>query len=434
MSELEIGFAVLTISVLLFGAHVLGYIFEKMHQPRLIGEILAGVLLGPFVLGKVLPSAFQTLFPQANAVVNSTGVVLNFIYWLGLLFLMFISGSETRGLMAKENRRATAWIVGVGTPIPFFLVLALGLAACLPLDYIVGTAGDRTAALLIVSIAVAVTSIPVISRIFQELGILHTRFASLILGSSVIEDIILWAVLAIATALVGSATRSQQYVIDTITSHMAATLLYTGAGLFLAPLLLKKLHSLPWNLLKKASATGYTLFILFGYGAVAALLKVNLAFAAFLAGYGLVGGMSGSERDQFQESLVAVSKVALAIFIPLYFVMVGYKLIWGREFSLLMLAVFLLGSTLLCFLSVGFAAKLGGFRGLDILNITLVCNARGGPGIVLASIAYENGIINGAFYTTLVLTAIITSQVAGFWLKWVIRNQWPLLSETSKAV
>jgi Kef-type K+ transport system membrane component KefB len=73
-------------------------------------------------------------------------------------------------------------------------------------------------------------------------------------------------------------------------------------------------------------------------------------------------------------------------------------------------------------------ARLAGFRGLDLLNLSVATNARGGPGIVLASVAYDAGIINAAFYTTLVLMAVLTSQAAGAWLEYVLRKGWPLLS------
>lgn len=79
-------------------------------------------------------------------------------------------------------------------------------------------------------------------------------------------------------------------------------------------------------------------------------------------------------------------------------------------------------------ISAGIGARLARFRGLDVINLAVALNARGGPGIVLASVAYDAGIINGAFFTTLVLMAIITSQVAGAWLEYVLRKGWPLLS------
>ena len=100
----------------------------------------------------------------------------------------------------------------------------------------------------------------------------------------------------------------------------------------------------------------------------------------------------------------------------------------GGRILVLWLILFLLGSSLVVLLSIGLAATLAGFRGLDIVNLAITCNARGGPGIVLASVAFDAGIINGPFFTTLVVTAVVTSQACGFWLDLVLRRGWPLLA------
>jgi Kef-type K+ transport system membrane component KefB len=173
---------------------------------------------------------------------------------------------------------------------------------------------------------------------------------------------------------------------------------------------------------------GYLVVVLFGYCAIAAFLDISMVFAAFLAGFGIVGGVSGTERERYRDPLEAIAKVSFGMFVPIYFGLVGYKLVFGREFSLTLLVAFFLGSTLLSLTTSGLAARLAGFRGLDIFNIALTLNARGGPGIVLASVAYDAGIISAAFYTTLVLTAVVTSQMAGSWLRYVLHKGLPLLS------
>lgn len=427
MSEFEVGSAILALGLLLSTAQLLSYCFEKLKQPRLIGEIFAGVLLGPFIFGKLAPDLSSKIFGAISST-NKLFLSLNFVYWLGLFFLMFISGSETRRLMAKENRKQTAWLLGIGTPLPFFFVLSLGLLSYLPLNLITGTAQNETAALLVLSIAVAVTSIPVISRIFYDLKILHTRFASLVLGSAVLEDIILWGILAVATAFVSTSTLGEVGLISSISTHTLSSLSYMFVGILVAPRLLKYLAHAHWNFFIKNSPVGYSFLILFLYISMALLLKVNLVFAAFLAGFGLVGGISGTERSRFAEPLDAIAKVASGIFIPIYFAIVGYKLVFNHEFSILMLTTFFVGSSVLALLSTGLAARLSGFRGLDIINLAVTMNARGGPGIVLATVAYEAGIINAAFYTTLVLTAVLTSQIAGAWLRYVLSKSLPLLS------
>jgi Kef-type K+ transport system membrane component KefB len=147
-------------------------------------------------------------------------------------------------------------------------------------------------------------------------------------------------------------------------------------------------------------------------------------FAAFLAGFAVVH----KKRRIFADALDAIGKVAFAFFIPVYFAIVGLKLDLIRGFGLWMLAAFLVGSCVIKMLSVGLAGRFAGFRGLDLVNLAMTTNARGGPGIVLASVAFDAGIISSKFYTTLVLAAVLTSQFAGAWLDFVLRKGWPLLT------
>src|ERR687895_2589402 len=100
MSSTEFGQLMLTLGIILAGAHGLGYLAERLKQPRLAGEILAGILLGPFVLKLVSPEFFSRLFKSSTKVQGSLG----FLYQLGLILLMFCAGSEARRLLAKENR------------------------------------------------------------------------------------------------------------------------------------------------------------------------------------------------------------------------------------------------------------------------------------------------------------------------------------------
>ena len=415
MSSSQLGAIVLPLALLIAAAHILGYFFTRVRQPRVIGEIAAGVLFGPALFGHFFPHAQQALFGAGD--VASRSVVLEFVYWMGLLFLMFASGAETRELFSKEDRRQVSWLAGLGTGLPFLLTLAV--LPWLPLNGLMGPANQATSLSLVIGIAVAVTSIPVISKIFFDLKILHTRFARLVLGVAVIEDILLWAILAVATALAKSAvTPNHQIVI-----HVAITLVYFGAGLTLLPRLLRWLGRARWNVLAVASPVGYLVAILFAYTALAAVMDVNLVFAAFLAGFAIAG-----ERERFAEALHALKQFSFAVFVAPYFAIVGYRLDLTRAFSFRNLVVFVTLACIVKLLSVSLGARAAGFRGLDVINLAVATNARGGPGIVLASVAYDAGIVNATFYTTLVLLAVLTSQAAGAWLDYVLRKGWPLLS------
>jgi Kef-type K+ transport system membrane component KefB len=188
--------SILFILLLLVGlAQLLGYLFVKLRQPKVVGEILAGVVLGPALIGR-LPFASAL----TEAISRQTNI-LNFVYWLGLLLLMFLSGAEARQLFTREERREVSWLAIVGTGIPFVLGLALGPWLIGPA--LAGPNGNRISLIIILAVGVAVTSVPVVSKIFSDLKILHTRFARLVLGVAVLEDIVLWLALAVATALAG---------------------------------------------------------------------------------------------------------------------------------------------------------------------------------------------------------------------------------------
>jgi Kef-type K+ transport system membrane component KefB len=419
MTEHEIGSLTLVLLLILGFAHLLGWLFVKLRQPRVIGEILAGVVLGPSLLGHFFPGVFAAIFQTGTPLGAKYTVVTGFIYQLGLLLLMFLSGAETRQLFSRDERRQVGWLVGIGTGTPF--LIALAVAPLLALDRLSGPNGNRGSLVIILAIAVAVTSIPVISRIFADLNILRTRFARLVLGVAVLEDIALWLALAIATALAGKAALDARLM----TVHLVKTIAFFVLGLTLVPRAVKRLNKSRFNVLARTSPVAYVVGVLLAYCAVAGALEVSLVFAAFLAGFAVVH----KKRRLFADALEAIGKFSFAVFIPIYFALVGWRLDLSKSFAFGLLALFLVGSCVLKLISVTMGARAAGFRGLDVFNLAMATNARGGPGIVLASVAYDAGIINAAFYTTLVLAAVLTSQVAGAWLEYVLRKGWPLLKE-----
>jgi Kef-type K+ transport system membrane component KefB len=285
-----------------------------------------------------------------------------------------------------------------------------------------GPNGNRVSLIITLAVAVAVTSVPVVSKIFADLKILHTRFARLVLGVAVLEDIVLWLALALATAVAGKTVLNPQ----AMSYHLLSTIGFFLLGLTIVPRLIKRVNKARFNVLAKQSPVGYAIAVLLAYCAVAGALRVSLVFAAFLAGFAVVH----KKRRLFAEALDAIGKVAFAFFIPVYFAIIGLKLDLIREVSLWMMVAFLVGSCVVKILSVSLAGRFAGFRGLDLANLAITTNARGGPGIVLASVAFDAGIISPKFYTTLVVAAVLTSQFAGAWLDYVLRRGWSLLTPT----
>lgn len=417
MSDSALASVLLVLLLLVGFAQLLGYLFVKLRQPKVVGEIAAGILLGPALLGRfpVVSHLIETAKHQGN--------ILDFVYWLGLLLLMFLSGAETQQLFTREERREVGWLAIVGTGIPFALALVLGPWLIGP--SLAGPNGNRVSLIIILAVGVAVTSVPVVSKIFADLKILHTRFARLVLGVAVLEDIVLWLALAVATAMAGKTALSP----GAMSYHLLVTVGFFVLGLTIVPRVIKKINKLRFNIVARQSPVGYAIAVLLAYCAVAGALQVSLVFAAFLAGFAVVH----KKRRLFAEALEAIGKVAFAFFIPVYFALVGLKLDLVRGLSLWMILAFVAGSCVVKILSVSLAGRFAGFRGLDLVNLAITTNARGGPGIVLASVAFDAGIISPQFYTTLVVAAVLTSQMAGAWLDYVLRKGWPLLSAAPDA-
>ncbi len=409
---------VLFLLLLLVGlAQFLGWLCVKMRQPKVVGEILAGVVLGNALIGRM---PFAARFIESA---RHQGNVLDFVYWLGLLLLMFLAGAETQQLFTRGERRQVGWLILVGTGLPF--VLGLLFAPWLIRPSLEGPNGNRISLTIILAVGVAVTSVPVVSKIFADLNILHTRFARLVLSVAVLEDIVLWLALAIATATAGKAVldpRAMSY-------HLLATVAFFLLGLTIVPRWIKRINKARFNVLSRHSPTGYAMAVLLAYCVVAGALDISLVFAAFLAGFAVVH----KKRRLFAEAIDAIGKVSFAFFIPVYFAVVGLKLDMIRGVSLWMMLIFIAGTCVVKIFSVSLASHFAGFRGLDLINLAITTNARGGPGIVLASVAYDAGIISSSFYTTLVVAAVLTSQIAGAWLDYVLRKGWPLLGPIASA-
>ena len=412
MTNSDLTSILLLLLLLVALAQLMGHLFIKLRQPKVVGEILAGVLLGPALLGRFGFAAWiaRTTQQQAN--------VINFVYWLGLLLLMFLSGAETQQLFTREERRDVGVLGVVGTGIPFLLGIVFGPWLIRP--SLAGPNGNRISLIIILAVGVAVTSVPVVSKIFADLKILHTRFARLVLGVAVLEDIALWLALAVATALAGKAALDSRQM----SYHLAATAVFFALGLSLLPRAIKRFNKSRFNIVARNAPVAYAIVLLLAYCAVAGMLDVSLVFAAFLAGFAVVH----KKRRLFADALDAIGKVSFGVFIPVYFAIVGLKLDLVRGLSLPMIGLFLFGSCAVKLLSMWLAGRLAGFRGLDLVNLAVTTNARGGPGIVLASVAFDAGIISPQFYTTLVVAAVLTSQIAGAWLDYVLAKGWPLLT------
>jgi Kef-type K+ transport system membrane component KefB len=415
LSSFELTRFFFAITLLLTFAHCFGYLFHKYKLPKVVGEIFGGFLLGPTILGNYFPHIHNWLF---NAFIEE-GKLIAVIYWLGLILLMFVSGFEIQKNFNHEDKKTITAVLLGATIIPFLA----GWLVPYVYDFspYIGFENNVLALRIVIAIAVAVTSIPVISRIFIDLNIINSHFAKIVLSAATIQDIILWIALAVATGLVSVEGASFSGVIYAVFITVAFFIL----TLTLIPKIMKLGNVLRINLLIKSSAAGYVLFVCFLFSAIASILKVNIVFGAFLAGVAI--GLMPDKK--FEKEKTQIKEIGLAFFIPIYFAVVGLKLNLIHHFDIGFFLWFLVFSSGLEMIGTMTAARLIKKDWLSSLNLGIAMNTRGGPGIVLATVAFDLGIINDTFFVTLVLIAVVTSLSAGCWFKYVLSKGSVLLNK-----
>ena len=426
LSTTEIAHILIALAALLLAAHSLGTLFMHFRQPRAIGEVAGGLLLGPTVLGLVAPGAKSWIFPSNGAV----PIVVAAVAQLGLLLLMFMTGTEIRTIFHRRERKTITAVFVTGMVLP--LIAGIGLLQIIDQKSLWGPNGGTTSFLLVFAIAMAVTSIPVISRIMHDLGILDTDFARIVLGVAVLEDIVLYIVLAIAVGYAGGTAGTPFGLpaalgIDGGTGadmayHVLATIAFLGIGLLLGPPAYRRMGRLKVNLIRRASPLAYQ-FTLMILATIAGLfLGVQAFFGAFVAGI-IVGTSSGRSGSKSSEATLAIKGFTLAFFIPIYLAVIGLGLDMVHGFSVAFFAFFLVTACAVKAGSVYLGARAAGESNSSSWNLAVAMNARGGPGIVVASTAFAAGIIGEPFYAVLVMLAIVTSLVAGSWLERIPRER-----------
>jgi Kef-type K+ transport system membrane component KefB len=420
MSDVEITRLFVAIVALLGLALVMGSLFERLRMPRVIGEIAGGVLLGPTLFGAIAPAAYRWTF----AAYPEEGKLLAMASEFGLVLLMFMSGMEIKARFAREDRKVAIPLLFGATALPFLI----GIAAPQVFNFkpYMGPHGNTAALTIIIGIAVAITSIPVISKIFIDLGMMNTRFARICLTVATVEDIALWGLLAVALSLAQSAHPSMYLLVKT----PVITILFFLAAMVVLPRILRRLHDTPARGVVENRPARFALLACFAMVAAAELLGVKDMFGALLAGM----AVCRLPNDVVDVVRTKVKAFALVFFTPIYFAIVGLKLDLLKHFDIPFFLGFFLFCTVIKTVAVAAAGRYNTKEWMSTGKPAAALNARGGPGIVLASVCYDAGVIDERFFITLVMTAVVTSLFAGGWFRYVLGKGWPLLRIDGEAL
>lgn len=395
----------LQLAAMLLLARALAEVMRRLGQPAVIGELLAGVLLGPTVLGHYAPGVFELAFPP----VESQRHLLEIISWLGMVLLLLLTGIET-DIRAMRNLGRPALMASVfGMVIPFATGLVLGWL--LP-DVYLTDPDNRALFAAFLATAMAISAMPVIAKILLDLDLIERRAGLVILSAGVVDDTIGWLILSVIAGIAAGGTFSAR---DLGVTLLWLTLFLAGLRWVAYPLLRRMVQFV--NQRVDLVGADISLLLCFTFLAAAATeaLGIHAVFGAFAAGL-LIRQLPRVQP----HSLEVIEVFVLSALSPIFFAFVGIRVdLWslsGWVLPLVVISVAVLGKVAGSYIG----GRLGGLSDWESLAVGFGMNARGGMGLIVALLGLSLGLLTAEMYSTIVLVAVVTSFMAPLLLRWVM--------------
>ena len=392
------------IAVILLAARGVGWLLRRLHQPQVVGVMLAGILLGPSLLGLVAPDAASTLFPEESlphlAAVSQVGVVI-FMFLMGLEV-------EPRVLHGRGRTALVTSLTGILVPFASGVVLGLFLYPRLAPESV-----DRVHFVLFMGTAMSITAFPVLARILDERGLSDTSVGTLALACAAMDDVAGWSILSVVVLL----TRAHE-----IGASVAAILL--GLAVFAAVLLLVVrpiLDRLADVFVRRGvlsnDVMALVLLLALGSAAASELVGVHALFGAFVL------GVLVPRRGRFARTLVEKAQdLVVVLFLPTFFALTGLRTqvgllsgagMWG--YCALVLLVAIAGK----FGGVATAGRLCGLAWREAAALGALMNTRGLVELLILNVGLEIGVISLPLFTMMVLMALVTTIITTPLLEWI---------------
>ena len=406
LTHQEVVNLLLQLAAMLMLARIFAEIAQKFKQPAVVGELIAGILLGPTILGTFLPEIHEYLF-MSNQQAN---LALDGFVQVAVVLLLFIAGLEVELHLVWSQGKSALSISFLGLVVPF--VIGFIFPYFFP-EFFGLADGDRLLFSLFMGTAMSITALPLVVRILMDTNLFKTKMGMLIVASAMVNDIIGWLIFSVILSLMGKS--SNLSMVNTI----GITLIFTFFMLTLGKFLINK--SLPWVNKKMAWPGGVlsvSMAFCFLLAAFTEWLGIHAIFGAFLLGVAL-----GDSDHMSERAKEIVHQFINNIFAPLFFVSIGLKINFVANFDLLLTIAVLGISFAGKILGSGYGAFRGGFGKKEALAIGFGMNARGAMEIILGLIALEAGLINEKLFVALVVMALVTSMTSGPLMKWALKTK-----------
>jgi Kef-type K+ transport system membrane component KefB len=387
------GQLILSVAVILLAARALGWLFQRIGQPRVVGEMTAGIILGPSLLGRFFPAAFAYVFPSSSL------PVLTGLSQLGLLLFMFVVGLEVDLKRIIKQRAAVVLISNVSIVLP--LALGVGLATALYPQF-AGSQVPFSSFALFIGTAMSVTAFPVLARILKERKLLGTDLGTTAICCAAIDDISAWLLLALLTAMVNSAQSWHRFAVT-----LLLLIAFVAFMLFPVRRLAASLESLYVRRGAGVELISVLILIMLAASFTTERLGVHALFGAFVAGL-----VMPKPEKMIADVLERIESLSLALLLPLFFALTGLRtridLLTGRSlwaYTAAIIATAVLGKLV----GAALTAKATGMTWKDSFALGVLMNTRGLVELVILNAGLDLGVLSPALFTMMVIMALVTT-------------------------
>jgi K+:H+ antiporter len=411
----EITQLMIALAVLLGAARVLGEIARQLKQPAVLGEILAGVLLGPTVLGYVSPDLMEWFFPisvDAPARIALDGFIV-----IAATLLLLVVGLEVDLSTVRRQGKATALVSLLGVTVPFIL----GASLAFGIPEVLG-AGERGLAAplpfaVFVGIALSITALPVIAKVLMDLNLAKSDLGMLVISSAMLNDLVGWIGFAVVLALLPAQDGATQNT--SVFATISMTLLFLAVMITLGRWMCHK--ALPYIQSRwswPGGVLGFVSVVALTCAAFTEYLGIHSIFGAFIAGVAI--GDSPRLRERTRET---IHQFVTNFFAPVFFASIGLRINFISSFEpvavAIVLAVAFVGKAGGCYLG----ATLAGMSKRESWATAFGMTCQGAVGIILGQLAYSAGLIDDGLLVAVVIMALATSFFCGPAMQMVLKTK-----------
>lgn len=405
----DIFLLVFQVAILLFVARALGEIATRLGQPSVVGEILAGILLGPSLLSGFFPAVNDLIIPQTEV----QGYLLEVISLLGAMFLLLITGLETDIQLIKRHSKTAISVSFGGITVTFITGFFLGQN--LP-DFLLADTNERLVFSLFVATAMAISAIPVIAKVLMDMNLMRRDIGQTILAAGMSDDTIGWILLSTVAGIAAGDAVTTGTVLTTIGSVLAFLVLSFTLGRWIVRKLLTYVQD---EVISSDRLLSLVIVLAFLWGAITQLLNLEAILGAFVMGI-----IFGTMPRLPEEVIHKLESLALGIFAPIFFAVAGLKVNIINLFdptliiiTLIVIAIATIGKVVGTYAGARFV---GGKDHWTSLSFGAGLNARGAMEIIIATIGLRLGILTQDMFSIIVVMAIATSLMAPVALRYVL--------------